>query len=341
MPLGQNATFGDIDNDGDFDMYVTAGLNYPNSMWENDGTGFFTNITDLSNTGVDGYTRGAVFSDFDNDCDIDIFVNRAEDYNILFLNSGQGVFTDYSFEAGVMDDLNAGGCATGDLDNDGQLDIVAVNYDSDPAQIYINQNQNNSFLKIKLVGLYPNTLALSAIVDLYGITTEPYGETYIGKREIVSVSSMYSFNDPIIHFGTGLYESLRVSVTFNSLAVYDTSGVSPGSMLTIYEDWVVSADDFAPLLPSDYAVIEAYPNPFNGSINITLSDVNSDDLGLTIYDLLGREVKSARFNSDGSNQSIYTWDGMDNHGQAVPSGIYFVKLNNGIPKILKKITLLK
>ena len=91
----------------------------------------------------------------------------------------------------------------------------------------------------------------------------------------------------------------------------------------------------------DYAVIEAYPNPFNGSVSITLSGANSDDLGLTIYDMLGREVKSAQFNSDGSNRTTYTWDGMDNHGQAMPSGVYFVKLNDAVPKTLKKITLLK
>jgi hypothetical protein len=341
MPLGQSAAIGDIDNDGDFDIYMTAGYDNPNYMWENDGTGYFTNITAQSNTGIGGYTRGAVFGDFDNDCDIDIFVNRAQDYNVLFLNNGQGVFTDYSLEAGVMDYLNGVGCATGDLDNDGQLDIVSVNCNSDPAQVYINQNQDNSFLKIKLIGLYPNTLALGAIVDLYGITTEPHRVIYIGKREVQSASSVYSFNDPVIHFGTGLYESLKIVVTFNSLAVYDTSGVLPGSMLTIYEDWVVSADDHLPELPSEYAIIDAYPNPFNSSVNITVSGSDNNDLGLTIYDILGREVKSARFKTDGSARPTYIWDGMDNQDRAVPSGVYFVKLNNSDPNTIKKITLLK
>lgn len=335
---GQGVTYGDIDNDGDFDLYLCSGYG-TNAMWENDGTGYFRNITYQSNTDYVGYTRGAVFGDFDNDCDLDIFLNRADDYNMLLLNNGHGVFDDYSAEAGVMDNYNGFGCSTGDLNNDGQLDIVAVNCCFQPKQVYINQNQNTSFLKIKLIGQYPNTLALGAIVDLYGITDELTDTIFIGKRQVVSHSSMYSVNDPIVHLGTGEYNQLRVVVTFNSLVVVDTSGISPGQFITIIESAEVSIDEPTPQIPSEHIVINAYPNPFNKSIVIDIKNLDSYNYELTIHDLLGRQIKKEYINNEKSTS--YIWDGTDDHGKPIPSGIYFLRVRSEHKKADKKIILLK
>ncbi|MCP4581809.1 MAG: T9SS type A sorting domain-containing protein [candidate division Zixibacteria bacterium] len=340
FPIGQGATVGDIDNDGDFDIYISSGFG-SNTLWENDGTGYFTNITGQSNTGVYGYTRAAAFGDFDNDADLDLFVNRATDYNMLFLNDGTGVFTDCSQESNVMDNYNGAGCATSDLNNDGQLDIVAVNYVYDPAQVLINQNQNGSFLKIRLYGAYPNTMALGAIVKLYGLnSSDPPEEVLIGTRQIQSLSTMYSFSDPIIHFGTGDYENLRVIVTFNSLAVVELDDILPGQVIDIAES-PTSISDLVLELPDDIMNINAYPNPFNNSINIEISGGSSGCYDLEIYDLLGRSVRTGKIRVAASSKASFTWDGNNDSGQPLPSGIYCIRVASGQTRTNTSITLLR
>jgi hypothetical protein len=336
--FGQSGAFGDIDNDGDFDLYLTSGFG-TNSMWSNDGTGYFENITQYSGTGVGGYSRGSLFGDFDNDGDLDLFVNRGTAHNMLFLNDGDGSFVDHSEEAGVMHVFNGTGCAAGDLDNDGQLDIVAANLNTYRNLVYINQNQNTSFLKVRLVGKSSNTMALGAIVKLYAVGDS--GKVLLSQREIASLTTLYSVNDPVVHFGTGTYENLSVRAVFKSLAVADTSGIAPGQTITLYEPDVVSIDREDAFLPATPLVIEAYPNPFNSSLHITLNGGNSGHYKLKIYDILGRSIKNASVRVEDSSPAKYIWNATDNYSQPVPSGIYFLKAINGAHSACKKVILLK
>lgn len=337
---GQEVTFGDIDNDGDFDIYLCSGFG-TNSMWQNDGTGYFVNVTEISNTGCGGYSRGANFSDFDNDGDIDLFVNRASDHKLLYLNSGGGIFIDYSEEAGITHQAGGFGCAVGDLNADGQTDIIAANSDFVSKQVYINQNQNPSFLKVKVIGHPPNTLALGAIVELYGISGPTSSRTFLGKREISSHPSLYCVNDPIVHFGTGDYTDLEVIIYFQSLAVKDTFGVSPGQTIILEEPLPTSANNQELIPLRDQLILQTYPNPFNSSTAISIYGGNYDNYNIAIYDMLGRSVKSESIPNNSSGKSVFVWDGVDSDGNPLPSGVYFVKVNNGIAAANGKIILLK
>lgn len=75
------ASFADIDNDGDPDLYVTS-VRFGNALFENDGTGKFRDITDHSNTGYVGHSSGAVFFDYDRDGLLDLFVANVGKYTI-------------------------------------------------------------------------------------------------------------------------------------------------------------------------------------------------------------------------------------------------------------------
>lgn len=339
FPVGQGVIFGDIENDGDFDIYIVSGFQ-TNTMWENDGTGFFTNVTAQSNTGVGGYSRGTCFADFDNDTDIDLFINRSTDYNVLFLNNGNGVFTDYSYEAGTMQYYNGGGCASGDLNNDGNLDIFAVNCDHQRNLAYINQNQDSSFLKIRLMGDYPNYMAFGAIVELYGITANPPDTVFIGKRQVASLTSVYSVSDPVVHFGTGDYTELRVVAVFNSLYTVDMAGIAPGQTIVIFEH-TTSADNDNPAIPSNNGNINAYPNPFNSTVMISVTGKTSSDYSLAIYDILGRLIKSDKVSSDLSGNFIYRWNGRNYSDNPVPGGVFFIRVTGENFRVNKKITLLR
>jgi hypothetical protein len=337
---GQEVTFGDIDNDGDFDIYLCSGYG-TNSMWQNDGSGFFTNVTEISNTGCGGYSRGANFADFDNDCDLDLFVNRASARKMLYLNVDEGIFVDYSEEAGIIDSAGGFGCAVGDLDGDGQMDIIAANSDFVKKQVYINQNANPTFLKVKLNGRSPNTLALGAIIELYGDAGPTKGRELIGKREISSHPSFYCVNDLVAHFGTGDHTDLEVVVYFQSLAVKDTFGVVPGEMIILEEPYITSTGEPDPPLPRGHIVLNAHPNPFNSFSAISIDGGNSEKYSLVIYDILGRQVRSAEIPCAPTEPSTYSWDGTDDQGYPLPCGVYLIHVQTEKASSELKITLLK
>lgn len=120
-----DAAWGDFDLDGDVDLFLTRTNNQTNSLLRNDGTSGFTDVTpsQLLNSGDN---RGAVWGDYDNDGDPDLYV-CASAANKLFRNDGGGVFVNVT--NGPLSDPHGGGSAAawGDYDNDGDLDLYLVN----------------------------------------------------------------------------------------------------------------------------------------------------------------------------------------------------------------------
>lgn len=339
FPFGQGAAIGDIDNDSDFDLYLADG-NGTNTMWKNNGSGYFTDVTSQSNTGVGGYSRGNCFGDFDNDGDLDLFVNRATDYNILFLNNGTGVFTDISYQSGVADNSNGFGCATGDLNNDGQLDLVVLNGENDRNQVLINQGSNPNFIKIKLYGLARNYLALGAKIRLYGISADEIDTVFLGIREIQSLTTMHSVNEPVAHFATCGYQNLMADIVFPSWNHIVASQLEPGNFYYITE--VNSAiNDENPPLPQKYLSIGAYPNPFNGTTKIYANARANKQIEISIYDITGKLIKSRNLMTSNNGKLEYAWDASDNDSRPVGSGVYLVRINDGINRASLKLTYLK
>ncbi|MBL4662759.1 MAG: VCBS repeat-containing protein, partial [Flavobacteriaceae bacterium] len=114
VDLGINNTFEtktvqwvDFDNDGDYDFFVTANLNY-NQLYENDGQMQFTDITLASGLYIEGhFTYGSSWGDYNNDGLLDVFVishrEIFEGYsNLLYMNNGDSTFTEVSQSAGIL-----------------------------------------------------------------------------------------------------------------------------------------------------------------------------------------------------------------------------------------------
>lgn len=182
--IGDNAqswatVFEDFDNDGDFDAFV-VNHDFKNRFYENNGDGTFTDIIETTN--INPNDLGAwenVAGDFNNDGYMDIF---SELSSSLYLNNGDMTFT------GTSAPVTPG--AIGDLNEDGFLDIVRGN------NLFINDGNDNNWIKINPIGFESNLNGIGARVELYGDWGRQIREVRAGQ----SFSPMQSLQ---IHFGIG------------------------------------------------------------------------------------------------------------------------------------------
>ena len=135
--LGTGAAVGDIDDDGDLDIYLLGTLGQKNRLFRNDvseGEKRFVDITESARVGDIGLSRLANFADLDNDGDLDLIVLNDDDGTNLFSESkifrnDGATFVDVTADSGFRPTgLPRCGMAIADIDHDGLLDIYATNW---------------------------------------------------------------------------------------------------------------------------------------------------------------------------------------------------------------------
>ena len=148
------ATWGDYDNDGDVDLFLFRGGS-GKELYRNEGDGGFVAITQTA--GITDLSRGAttaIFLDFDNDGDLDLFMG-GEGSNlgdVLYRNNGDGTFLDVSQTAGMVSTVRpCFGTVSFDYDNDGLLDIYLANFSdtgyANPFPNFLYHNEGNGHFK--------------------------------------------------------------------------------------------------------------------------------------------------------------------------------------------------
>ena len=154
QPVGAGVVVFDYDNDDLEDVYVTDSIG-ANALFRNNGDGTFTDVAVAAGVDdIDGHSNGGCAADYDNDGDKDLFLTNYGTSK-LFSNNGDGTFTDVTGQAQVGDDdrsLRSSGCAWGDYDRDGFLDLMVVRHlkELDPDTLV----SGDFYLAVGLVALY-------------------------------------------------------------------------------------------------------------------------------------------------------------------------------------------
>jgi hypothetical protein len=249
LPLnnGRAICFGDYDNDGDLDLFISRGGDeFPvkQTLYRNNGDGTFTDVTDQAGVGVVVNNRAAAWGDYDNDGYLDLYiVNSGSDpegkgANYLFRSNRNGTFTDVASSAGVQDlVVNRGrGCAWGDYDNDGFLDLFVTNgesntqYELGPQVLYHNKGNGNKWLKIKLVGTTSNRQGLGVKITAQIGRRTQYREANGASGHFLSQGA-----GPV-HFGLGKATVVdQLTVKWPSGVSQVLTGVSANQEITVTE----------------------------------------------------------------------------------------------------------
>jgi hypothetical protein len=244
---GMGVGVGDYNLDGHLDLFKTHFADDANVLYRNDGKGNFDDVTRQSFVGVE--TRhtcwGAGIVDLDNDGYPDIFLVTGSVYpeverklpqyqnktpRVVFRNLGNNTFEELVERAGpgVAKAHSSRGCAFGDFDNDGDLDILIINLNEPPSLLRNDLREKQNWLKIKLEGVKSNRGAIGArVLARYG------GKTQV--QSVLSQSSYYSCNDPRLHFGLGSHSSVDLEVHWPSGLVESFKHLPVNQLITFKE----------------------------------------------------------------------------------------------------------
>jgi hypothetical protein len=236
-------TAGDYDHDGKFDLFVTNFADEYNTLYRNDGRNSFTDVSYAAKVAAVSLPHvgwGAKFFDYDNDGWLDLFVANGHVYpqlpsyrqpRLLHRNNRDGTFTDVSAEFGaLLTELRASrGVAFGDLDNDGDVDLLVADLDG-PPQLLRNDNGNaNNSILIKTVGVKSNRSGIGARVkvvsgDLTQVDEVRSGDSYISQ------------SDQRLHFGLEKRTKVDlIEVRWPSGTVDKITGLGVNRVITIKE----------------------------------------------------------------------------------------------------------
>ena len=242
------AAWGDYDNDGLFDLFVTNFADEYNALYRNEGGGFFADVSFGAGIGAapaELVSWGTGFFDYDNDGDRDLFVANGHTYpqadlprvnssyeqiNSLFENR-DGRLVEVSAGAGLGFALRrvSRGTSFADYDGDGDIDLFVLNLNDPPTLLRNDGDHDNHYLLVHTVGTKSNRDGIGArvIISVGGQTQH---------AEVQSGGSYLSHNDLRLHFGLGKAEHVdQLEVRWPSGAVQVLSDLAVDQHLTVVE----------------------------------------------------------------------------------------------------------
>lgn len=235
----EGISWADYDNDGDLDVFLARSYGIKSALFRN-SAGAFTDVT--NGAGISGTrARSGVWGDYDNDGDLDLFIVRkydsssgANEPDELWLNDGDGTFTESSAGSGVRGTSAGSGdsAATADFNGDGYLDLVVTNGEFTapttmaPPALFKNAGGNRNWLRISPRMTGANTGAFGAKVWLVAGGKLQYREVADGAF------SRHAQNEQTLHFGIGTSAVVdTITIRWPDGVVETMSGIAANQLL--------------------------------------------------------------------------------------------------------------
>ncbi len=345
-----SSSWGDYDNDGDFDLYVTNHGNQLNRLYRNDGNFTFTQITGDTITNAPGYSACSGWADYDNDGDLDMFVTQAyRTPNQLLLNrlyknqlmeTGTASFERITTGDLVTDPGYSYGFAWADWDADGDLDIfTARTYnESQENSAFLNNGNSNKWVEFKLTGTTTNKSAIGSKIKVKAVIN---GTPRWLIREVEGQSG-YCGQNLDLHFGLGnatIIDSVRVE--WQSGLVQHFININTNQIIRVTEGQSIGIQQNGTEVPDGFNLEQNYPNPFNPVTKIKFdipASINgiASNVTMELYNLLGEKISTLLNQNLKPGKYEVDWN-----AAAHPSGVYFYTLSYGKLTDTKKMMLIK
>jgi hypothetical protein len=238
---GMGIAVGDSNGDGRFDVFVTNFSEDYSTLYEADGNGFFRDRTrrqGLANPTIASLGWGTAMVDLDLDGDLDLFVanghvfpqmdrfelgTRYRQRNQAFENLGDGRFREVPARDGLLLEEASRGAAFGDVDGDGDVDVVVSNLDAGPTLLLNESRRAGAALRVTVVGAGGNRDAVGARLELDVAGRLLVRCVGVGSGFLSSDESTQTFGVPRDASG------LVLRVRWPDGAVDEHVGLAPGS----------------------------------------------------------------------------------------------------------------
>ena len=250
---GMGVSAGDFDGDGMMDIFKTNFSGDTSTLYRNLGKLTFDDVTFTAGIGLN--TRwlgwGCGFLDFDNDSWLDILLVNGHVYpeverltteagysqrKVLYQNLRNGQFKDITEKIGgaILEPTSSRGCAFGDYDNDGDVDVVINPVNDTPVLMRCDSTTGNNWLSIRTLGVQSNRSGIGARIKLEIETAEKKTRTLVD--EVRSGGSYYSQNDLRAHFGLGKVAKVKtMEVKWPSGTVDTINDVATNQIVSVKE----------------------------------------------------------------------------------------------------------
>ncbi|MFH2055061.1 MAG: FG-GAP-like repeat-containing protein [bacterium] len=286
---------------------------------------------------------GITAADLDGDNDIDIATANVFSDNVsVVLNDGAGVFgahTDFPVTNGPWAVFAA------DFDGDGDIDLATGDYEG--SNVSILKNDGDADFSAPVIFTFSEMVLVSDIygADFDGDDDIDLAVIGLGSTDAYAIinngNGVFSEGNSTTHEGLG---SDVIAADFDGdgdldLAIASESG--PSVAVSINNSALATEELELGVLPSELELRQNYPNPFNPTTVIEFNLERSATAELEIINTIGQVVRSFDLGRRGAGVHQVEWDGLDDGGNRLATGVYFYRLSADNLVQSKKMLLLK
>ena len=331
------AVWADYNNDGLLDLFVGNVRDNSSHLYKNLDNGTFRDEIVCTRLGDNLQSLNALFADFDNDGFLDLYLINEQGKQTLYRNNQGLAFTDITAETGLDLCSTCNSAATSDYDNDGDLDLFVTSKDG-VSRLYSNNLGNlNNWIELRLIGKASNRSAIGTKVKI--ITA-----TQIQIREVSSNSGYTNQNSMTVFFGLGSKCQVdSIIIRWPNGSYQKITDLEANQILYVTEMDTISVINFEEIKnsPDDYRLYQNYPNPFNTVCTIEYQISKQEYITIEIYNTFGERVKILLSEMKNVGHYKLSWDGTDENGKRVASGIYLYQMRSGNYMSTKKMLLIE